>query len=185
MEYIIATLATYVVAEGWHESWEGGPMPKRAADVMAYFRAQAAGGRFLAAKEAEERAFIADCGQSWDWIFDGDVRGMICRTAGHSPQSASLTKTSGARERAREVSGALLDIESSLRDLPRMARLAEEQLHRAIGELAFDGSEFTEIPNYAKTELAIFAVSQVAQMAKDLEGLYDRIYSDAAEAHAA
>ncbi len=80
---------------------------------------------------------------------------------------------------------AFLDIESSLRDLPRIARLAEEQLHRAIGELAFNGSEYTEIPNYAETELAIFAVSQVAQMAKDLEGLYDRIYSEAAEANTA
>jgi hypothetical protein len=80
---------------------------------------------------------------------------------------------------------AFLDIESSLRDLPRIARLADEQLHRAIGELEFNGSEYTEIPNYAKTELAIFAVSQVAQMAKDLEGLYDRIYSKTAEAHTA
>jgi hypothetical protein len=75
------------------------------------------------------------------------------------------------------------EIESSLRDLPRIARLAEEQLHWAIGELAFNGSEYTEIPNYAKTELAIFAVSQVAKMAKDLEGLYDRIYDEAAKAH--
>src|SRR5712675_2114880 len=25
MEYIIATLATCVVADGWHESWESGP----------------------------------------------------------------------------------------------------------------------------------------------------------------
>jgi hypothetical protein len=40
MEYVIDTLATYVVADGWHESWESGPMPKRAADVMAYLRAQ-------------------------------------------------------------------------------------------------------------------------------------------------
>jgi hypothetical protein len=80
---------------------------------------------------------------------------------------------------------ALLEIESSLRDLPRAARLAEEQLHWAIGELAFNGSEYTEIPNYAKTELAIFAVSQVAKMAKDLEGLYDRIYDEAAKAHTA
>jgi hypothetical protein len=70
---------------------------------------------------------------------------------------------------------ALLEIESSLRDLRRIARLAEEQLHRAIGELAFNGSEYTEIPNYTETDLAIFAVSQVAQMAKDLEGLYDRL----------
>jgi hypothetical protein len=184
MEYVIATLATYVVAEGWHESWESGPMPKRAADVMTYFRARAAGARENAAQEAKVNAFIADCGQSWDWIFAGDVRGMICRAAGHSPQSASLTKTE-ADAKAREVSSALFDLEGDLRDLPRIARLANEQLHRAIGELAFDGSEYTEIPNYAKTELAIFAVSQVAQMAKDLEALYDRAFNKSAEAHAA
>jgi hypothetical protein len=80
---------------------------------------------------------------------------------------------------------AFSEIEGSLRDLPRIARLAEEQLHRAIGELAFNGSEYTEIPNYATTELAIFAVSQVAIMAQDLEVLYDRIYREAAEAHTA
>jgi hypothetical protein len=82
MEYIIDTLATYVVADGWHESWESGPMPKRAADVMAYLRARAAGARENAAQEDKVNAFIADCGQSSDWIFGGDVRGMICRAAG-------------------------------------------------------------------------------------------------------
>jgi hypothetical protein len=180
MEYVITTLATYVVAEGWHESWESGPMPKRAADVMAYLRKRADGARENAAEEAKVNAFIKDCGQSWDWIFDGDARGMICRAAGNSPQSVS-----GAGEKAREVSSALLDLESNLCDLPRIARLAEEQLHRAIGELEFNGSEYTEIPNYAKTELAIFAVSQVEQMAKDLKGQFYRIYGEAAEAHAA
>jgi hypothetical protein len=77
------------------------------------------------------------------------------------------------------------EIESSLRDLPRIARLAEEQLHRAIGELHCVDQQYTEVPNYAAAELAIFAVSQVAQMAKDFEGFYDRIYSEAAEANTA
>ena len=77
------------------------------------------------------------------------------------------------------------EIESSLRDLPRIARLAEEQLHRAIGELHCEGGKYTEIPDYAEAELAIFAVSQVAQMAKDFERLYDRLYGKAAEAHTA
>jgi hypothetical protein len=77
------------------------------------------------------------------------------------------------------------EIESSLRDLSRIARLAEEQLHRAIGELRCVDQKYTEVPNYAATELAIFAVSQVTQMTKDFEGLYDRIYSEAAEAHTA
>jgi len=52
-------------------------------------------------------------------------------------------------------------------------------LHRAIGELHCDGRKYTEMPDYAKAELAILAVSQVAQMAKDFEGLYDRLYDEA------
>jgi hypothetical protein len=153
MEYVIDTLATYVVADGWHESWESGPMPKRAADVMAYLRAQAAGKRENAAKEAEVNAFIKDCGQSWDWIFGGDVRGMICKAA------------AGTAAPEPRLGRAFSEIESSLRDLPRIARLADEQLHRAIGELHLVDNKYTEMPDYATAELAIFAVSQVAQMA--------------------
>jgi hypothetical protein len=80
---------------------------------------------------------------------------------------------------------AFSEIEGDLRDLRRIARLAEEQLHRAIGELAVKDSEYTEVPNYAQTDLAIFAVSQVAKMAEDLETLYDRLYSEPSEARAA
>jgi hypothetical protein len=36
------------------------------------------GGRENTAKEVKANAFISDCGQSIDWIFSGDVRGMIC-----------------------------------------------------------------------------------------------------------
>jgi hypothetical protein len=100
MEYIIATLATCFVAEGWHESWESGPMPKRAADVLAYFRAQAAGGRENAAQEAKVNAFIADCGQSLDWVFDGDVRGMICRLAKHSERAIDVAGPMSAAGKA-------------------------------------------------------------------------------------
>jgi hypothetical protein len=89
----------------------------------------------------------------------------------------------GGRQRLSRA--LLLEIDSSLRDLPRIARLADEQLHRAIGELGCAGREYTEVPDYAAAELAIFAVSQVAQMAKDLESLYDCICSEAAEARTA
>jgi hypothetical protein len=53
MEQIIATLESCFVTEGWHESWESGPMPKLAADVMGYFRARATGAREDAAEEAK------------------------------------------------------------------------------------------------------------------------------------
>jgi hypothetical protein len=126
MEYIIETLATYVVADGWHESWESGPMPKRAADIMAYVRERAAGKRENAAQEAEVNAFISDCGQSLDWIFGGDVRGMICKAAGNSPQAAGLAKPSGAGEKAQEISIGLAVMETpflQVRNLAMAARM--------------------------------------------------------------
>jgi hypothetical protein len=67
-------------------------MPKWAADVMGYFRARATGARENAAEEAKVNAFVAQCEQSLDWIFDGDPRGMICKAAGNSPQSAYLAE---------------------------------------------------------------------------------------------
>jgi hypothetical protein len=121
MEQIIATLESRVVVDGWHESWESGPMPKRAADVMAYLRARAAGARENAAKEAKMLAFIADCGQSIDWIFDGDVGGMICKAAGNSPQSAGLQSIAARSnvglisEKAQEIAGQISDLENSVR----------------------------------------------------------------------
>jgi hypothetical protein len=114
MEYIIDTLATYVVADGWHESWESGPMPKRAADVMAYFRAQAAGARENAAQEAKVNAFIADCGQSIDWIFDGDVRGMICKAAGAKAEMVP-------RQSMKEIASEIGELESPVLDARNLA----------------------------------------------------------------
>jgi hypothetical protein len=117
MEYVIATLATYVVSEGWHESWESGPMPKRAADVMAYFRARSAGGRENTAEEVKANAFISDCGQSIDWIFGGDVRGMICRAAG---AKAEMVPRRGVTEIASEIS----ELESPVLDARNLALAA-------------------------------------------------------------
>jgi hypothetical protein len=122
MEYIITTLATYVIAEGWHESWESGPMPKRAADVMAYLRARAAGGRENAAQGAKVNAFIADCGQSLDWIFDGDLRGMICKAAGAKAEMAAMVP----RERVLELANEISELESPVlaaRNLAMAARM--------------------------------------------------------------
>jgi hypothetical protein len=116
MEYIVATLATYVVAEGWHESWESGPMPKRAADVMAYLRARVAGARENVAQEEKVNAFIRDCGQSWDWIFDGDVRGMICKAAGNSPLQSSADRC-----KVREIAHEIAEMESPLLEVRNLA----------------------------------------------------------------
>ena len=117
MEYVIATLATCVVADGWHESWESGPMPKRAADVMTYFRARAAGARENAAQEEKVNAFIADCGQSFDWIFDGDVRGMICKAAGANADM-------GPRQRVKEIESEISELESPVLEARNLALAA-------------------------------------------------------------
>jgi hypothetical protein len=88
MEHIIATLESCFVMDGWHEKWKSGPMPKLAADVVSYLRTRAAGARENATQESKVIDFVGRCGQSLDWIFDGDLRGLICKAAGHSPQAA-------------------------------------------------------------------------------------------------
>jgi hypothetical protein len=117
MEQIITTLATRVVAEGWHESWESGPMPKRAAEVMAYLRARAAGKRENAAQDAAMVAFISDCGQSVDWIFDGDVGGMICRAAGAKVEKAQMVP----REKVQEIAHEIFELETPVLDARNLA----------------------------------------------------------------
>jgi hypothetical protein len=73
-------------------------------------------------------------------------------------------------------------LEGEVCDLTRMARLAELQLYEAVGELAFADGEYTEMPKREATELAIFAVSQMAVMAKRLEELYYRLHTEAVRA---
>jgi hypothetical protein len=90
MQQIIAALEDCFVTEGWHESWKSGPMPKLAADVLVYLRARADGARENATQEAKVIDFVGQCGQSLDWIFCGDPRGLICEAAGHSPQAATV-----------------------------------------------------------------------------------------------
>jgi hypothetical protein len=64
------------------------------------------------------------------------------------------------------------EIECAVCDLPRMARLAELQLYQAVGELEHRDGKIVEIPDAASTELAVFAVSKMAQMAEQFEQLY-------------
>jgi hypothetical protein len=66
--------------------------------------ARAGGARENATEEAKVNAFVGHCGQSLDWIFGGDPRGLICKAAGNSPQSAGLPKPPGVLEKAQEVS---------------------------------------------------------------------------------
>jgi hypothetical protein len=86
-----------------------------------------------------------------------------------------------ATERER-FAKAFQALEGEVCDLTRMARLAELQLYEAVGELSFAGGEYTETPKVEATELAVFAVSQMADMAKRFEELYYRLHNEAAQA---
>src|SRR6266849_8156040 len=143
MEQIIATLESCFVTEGWNERWQsGGVMPTLAADVMTYFRARADGAQENAAKEAKVNDFVAQFGQSLDWIFDGDPRGLICKAAGHSPQAASLQSTSRPL-----LANAYSNLEGEVTDLTRMAHLAEIQVNKAVGQLSCKDRNYIEVPN--------------------------------------
>jgi len=124
MEQIIATLGSCFVTEGWHESWESGFLPKLGADVLAYFRARADGARENAIEEAKVNAFVGHCGQSLDWIFGGDPRGLICKAAANSPQSSGLPKPSGTRDKAQEVSHGLSEFETPFLQVRHLALAA-------------------------------------------------------------
>ena len=126
MEQIIATLESCFVTEGWHEIWESGPMPIMAAEVMAYFHARADGARENATEEAKVNVFVANCGQSLDWIFGGDPRGLICKAAGNSPQSAGLAKPSAGTggDKAQEISSGLSQFETPFLQVLHLALAA-------------------------------------------------------------
>jgi hypothetical protein len=74
------------------------------------------------------------------------------------------------------------DLEGEVCDLTRMARLAELQLYEAVGELSFVDGKNTEPPKVEATDLAVFAVSQMAVLAKRFEELYYRLHNEAASA---
>ena len=74
---------------------------------------------------------------------------------------------------------AFAEMEPNVRDLTRMARLAELQLHEALGELQCKDGKYIEIPDQEAADLAIFAVSKMAEMAKQLEQLYYRLHGGA------
>jgi hypothetical protein len=58
-------------------------------------------------------AFIADCGQSSDWIFGGDVRAMICRAAG--------AKAMVTRQSVKEIASEISELESPVLDARNLA----------------------------------------------------------------
>jgi len=69
----------------------------------------------------------------------------------------------------RAFSRAFGRIEGELYDMVRAARLAENALHEAVGNLdcAHEGeAPYVEVPNYEQTQLAEFALGNVVTTAK-------------------
>jgi hypothetical protein len=77
-------------------------------------------------------------------------------------------------------------IEGEIYDMVRAARLAENALHEVVGNLdcAFEGNDgrYVEMPDYEKTQLAEFAVANVATVAKNLQQLHGRVHNEAVAA---
>jgi hypothetical protein len=74
------------------------------------------------------------------------------------------------------LASAYSDLEPEVTDLTRMARLADLQLYKAVGGLSCKDKKYIAIPDYEATDLAIFAVSEMAKMAKRFEDLYYRAF---------
>jgi hypothetical protein len=81
VEQIIYLLRTCHVRDGWRLDEEG------AERTLRYFRHCAAGGQDDGPEFHELRAankFLYRNGQSLDWVFVGDPRGMICNAAANA-----------------------------------------------------------------------------------------------------
>ena len=93
------------------------------------------------------------------------------------PQSCGMeSRISQENER---FSKAFSGLEGEICDLTRMARLAQLQLHKAIGDLEYEDGKCVETPSTEPAELAIFAVDLLASKAKELEQMWYRLHNDA------
>ncbi|KRQ03330.1 hypothetical protein AOQ71_31905 [Bradyrhizobium manausense] len=83
--------------------------------------------------------------------------------------------------KAREGEGlaqAFRGLESDICDLTRMARLAELQLQKAIGDLRYENGICVEAPDTEDAELATFAVSLLTEKVRELEGEWYRLFNE-------
>jgi hypothetical protein len=70
-----------------------------------------------------------------------------------------------------------LDLEPEIRDLTRMALLAEQQVFRAIGDLQCNkDGQYVELPDMETASLAILVVHKLHDAAKELEAKFDRLF---------
>ncbi|MGL9621571.1 hypothetical protein QRQ56_26505 [Bradyrhizobium sp. U531] len=77
---------------------------------------------------------------------------------------------------------AFCNLESNVCDLTRMARLAQLQVHEAIGELKYEDGTCVEVPDTESVGLAMFAVSLLTEKVRELEQEWYRLFNEAVEA---
>lgn len=65
-----------------------------------------------------------------------------------------------------------------------MARLAEIQLQKAIGDLRYEDGICVEVPDTEDAELATFAVSLLTEKVRELEMEWYRLFNEAAARNA-
>ncbi|OKO67359.1 hypothetical protein AC630_40405, partial [Bradyrhizobium sp. AS23.2] len=86
-----------------------------------------------------------------------------------------------AREGER-LAQAFRDLEPDVCDLTRMARLAELQMHKAIGDLRHDDGICVEVPDTEDVQLATFTVFLLTEKVRDLEQEWCRLFNGAVAA---
>jgi hypothetical protein len=75
-----------------------------------------------------------------------------------------------------------LGLEPEIRDLTRMALLAEQQVFRAIGDLQCKDGQYVELPDMETASLAILVVHKLHDAAKELEAKLDHLFEQARQA---
>jgi hypothetical protein len=76
-----------------------------------------------------------------------------------------------------------LDLETEIRDLTKLALLAEQQIGRAIGELRCNqDGQYVEFPDMKTTSLAVLVVEKLHDAAEELEAKFDRLFEQARQA---
>jgi hypothetical protein len=85
-QHIVKHSAAGSSEAGWHESFDHGRAARFVENMRTSDDDNGADPRF----QQEVIAWAHDHGQSLDWLWDGDLVGMICRRASHSPVATAI-----------------------------------------------------------------------------------------------
>ena len=89
-----------------------------------------------------------------------DRRGFLTIAGGTEAETDNTTE---------KLSDAFQELESDILDMTFASKLAMQQLGRAVGNLSCRDGKYVELPDVEQTELAVFAVQKMHDMAKELE----------------